>query len=101
VRNEEFMTSAKKIKVGDIFEITLDDNPTTGFIWEPIISREVLEYLDTYSEINSSLVGSAARQHFRFKALSSGKTDLVFRQSRPWEKDNIREAIFSIQIDPV
>ena len=79
-------TETKKVKVGDIFEITLDDNPTTGFIWEPIVPQEALEHLDTYSVRNSSLVGSAARQHFSFKALSSGKTNLVFRQSKPMGK---------------
>jgi predicted secreted protein len=95
------MSETIKAKVGDIFDIVLEGNPTTGFIWQPSVPHEALEHLDTYSEVQSSLVGAAVKQRFLFKALAPGKIDLVFRYSRPWEKGKIRdERIYSIQIDP-
>lgn len=78
-------------KSGEIFSITLESNPTTGYSWsieEPlpeILQKVSNEYKpdDTYGDI----VGSGGHEIWTFKAISKGNTTLTFQYSRHWEKD--------------
>ncbi len=72
---------------GDVIEIRLDENLTTGYGWETAeLDRSVLEPLDSgYEEKPGSLLGRGGVRTFRFKAGSPGSAPLRLRLRRPWE----------------
>ena len=75
-------------KVGETFEITLEEAAGTGFRWEfdpqPAATR-LVKLLEENREAVSTVPGGQTKQHFQFQALSPGKADLTFHNRRAWE----------------
>jgi inhibitor of cysteine peptidase len=80
-----------KMKTGDIFEVKLEANPTTGYDWylsgKTDASVVILES-STYevSSKNPKLVGGGGIKTLKFKAAGPGQTKLILEYVRPWEK---------------
>ena len=79
-----------EIYPGQTLVITLDSNPTTGFIWEvaetnPLIlsQRGEAEFIAP----ESNLVGAGGREVFRFECLEAGRSPLELIYHRPWESE--------------
>lgn len=76
---------------GDILEVTLEANPSTGYIWEVEGLDETVLKMEGEPEAksgaNTNLVGAPVTQTFRYKALSAGRVELKLVYHRPWEKD--------------
>ncbi|MBU0651005.1 protease inhibitor I42 family protein [bacterium] len=75
------------VKVGDVFEVKLESNPSTGYTWAPYyaeerISLDGIEYQPNNSD--EKIVGSGGVTVFKFKALKSSKTVMTFKYFRPW-----------------
>ncbi|MHC1782055.1 MAG: protease inhibitor I42 family protein [Anaerolineaceae bacterium] len=87
---------------GDILEITLEANPSTGYIWEVDPLDEKILQLDgepeTRSGANANLVGAPVTQTFRFKAVAPGQATLTISYRRPWEKGIEPEKTYTAQI---
>ena len=92
-----------ELHVGDILELTLPVNPTTGYQWETsdldsAILRPVGE--QTF-EPSSNAVGSGGEVTLRFEAIGTGQTALKLILRRPFEKDvspiQMFEAIVIVQ----
>jgi inhibitor of cysteine peptidase len=91
-------------KSGDIFNITLESNPTTGYSWsieEPF--PEILQKVSNeYKPYNTSgnIVGSGGTEIWTFKGIAKGNTTLTFQYSRPWEKDvpPIKKELYNISV---
>jgi inhibitor of cysteine peptidase len=89
------------VDAGDQLVITLDGNPTTGYIWE-------VQDLDTsllrqagepkFSSSNPDLVGSGGTQTLTFTALKAGTTTLTLIYHRPWEKGVAPIDTFSVSV---
>jgi inhibitor of cysteine peptidase len=78
-----------ELRVGDILELTLPANPTTGYQWESsdldsAILRPVSE--QTF-EPSSNAVGSGGQVKLRFEAVGTGQTQLKLILHRSFEKD--------------
>lgn len=76
--------------VGEKIVLTLDSNPTTGYSWELAgpIDDKFIEFLNSeYMAPETKLVGAGGHEMWTFKALKKGKTTIVMKYVRPWEKD--------------
>ena len=77
------------VKVGDIIQVVLKGNPTTGYTWTAALSEQdesILEQMGEYDYVSDSgLIGSGGTFTFRFKALKAGEATLKLVYSRPWE----------------
>lgn len=89
-----------EVKNEEEFVITLETNPTTGYDWEAAFDENYLELLEKkYLPPETRLVGAGGQDKFRFKALESGGTEIVFSYERPWEKEPIKQQIYKITIN--
>lgn len=76
----------------DTLTVTLEENPTTGYLWKLVIGTEGILKLqsDTYTPTKTSdqVVGSGGNHSWVFKGVSKGETVLTFKYFRPWEKED-------------
>ncbi len=85
-------------KTGDIIEIILEENPSTGYLWEIAdIDHNILVSLESsFSDSGDVILGSAGIHKFLFKVKAPGETIISLRLSRPWE--NEADAIEQFQV---
>jgi len=91
------------LNVGDIINLRLDSNITTGYSWElsettdtEIISLESSLYEN--SQENEDIVGAGGAELFSFRAISAGQTDLILEYIRPWEEGMEPADSFTLKI---
>lgn len=102
--NKMVLPSGSEVE-GDKLTITLEENPTTGFVWtlkmgtENIVSLESDEYIPVQTSEN--VVGSGGNHVWIFKGISKGETVLTFKYYRPWEKEDtaIETRIFTVIVN--
>jgi predicted secreted protein len=77
-----------ELRSGDILELVLDSNPTTGFTWEiePIDTGVLLQIGEPEFKPDTELLGSGGKFTCRFEAASSGQTLLRLVYGRPFEQ---------------
>ncbi len=75
----------------DEFTITINENPTTGYMWEyKIIDENSIEYVsDNYIEPNTNLIGAGGKREFIFRTLKNSTTLIEFNYKRSWENESI------------
>ncbi len=88
------------LRVGELLEVTLAGNPTTGYMWDvasvdPNILRPV-EQLEFQAD--SKAIGSPGKLTLRFEAARPGKTSLKLIYHRPWEKNTEPIDTFEVTI---
>ena len=78
-----------ELRVGDILEVILPGNPTTGFQWEVSeINSAILEPIgEPKFEPSSNAVGSGGNVTLRFEAVGAGQTELKLIHHRPFEEN--------------
>lgn len=92
-----------EINTGDILEISLRGNPTTGYTWEvDTFDHAVLKQVGEMEfKADRKARGAGGKFTLRFEATSPGKTLLRLVYRRPFEKDvspvNIFEATISVK----
>ena len=89
-----------ELEKGQILVITLEANPTTGYIWE--IAKHEQHVLRQVGEAGfepeSEAIGAQGIQTLRFEAVNVGKTALKLVYRRPWEEDVEPLETFSIKV---
>jgi len=77
----------RKLRVGDVFEVTLPENPTTGYRWQlhspvgPVLEVED----DSFAGPSSGMIGAGGLRSWRFRVLREGLAHLVIDNRRSWE----------------
>ncbi len=92
---------AVDIRTGQMLEIELEANPTTGYDWEVKgpAAKGVLRPAGTEYLPGSRLVGAGGIRIFRFEAAGSGQAELVFGYRRPWgEKPPIKRHVVRVTV---
>jgi len=81
--------STVQLQVGGILEVTLEGNPSTGYLWEVSPnSLTILEQVgDSEFAASGSQPGAPGRETLRFKAVAAGEQPLQLIYHRPWETD--------------
>lgn len=95
---------AISVKSGEIFNIELKSNPTTGYQWQvKEIDKSFLElesstFVPLLNE-NTNIVGAGGIEVWSFKAIKPCQTSVSFIYSRSWEnKKPIQKKTFNISI---
>ena len=80
------------------FVIALEENPTTGYVWEAVFDRSLIELLGKEHHRKDGSMGAGGTTEFMFQALKKGTTRMVFRLTRPWEGAAIKTVDFEIVV---
>jgi predicted secreted protein len=105
--SESYVIKGEKLEVENViqaklnqpFNISLDSNPTTGYIWTVNFDSHFLkEENESYRRSQPELIGSGGQQVFTFTPVNVGKTTLSAVYKRPWENIAADERTFSIII---
>jgi inhibitor of cysteine peptidase len=93
----------KYIKIGEKFNISLDENPTTGYSWSyTITNSKVLKIIDngyTANNQNNNLIGSGGIHVWSIEGLKEGNSTIVFHYKRPWENNSIKTIEYVIYVN--
>jgi len=94
---------AVSIGLNQEFVIALGSNPTTGYGWQESYDEVILELVEkTYKpgeEAKGGVVGAGGVEHFRFKALKTGETEITIVYKRAWEEEILEQKVFTINIE--
>lgn len=91
--------SPLKVKLGSEFEIVLESNPSTGYIWTAGFDYEILMGKGCTFEPKMDGIGGAGTIRFSFIPLKAGETTIRMICKRPWEDLPIEEQVYSIIVD--
>jgi inhibitor of cysteine peptidase len=89
-----------QLKLGDILEVHLRSNPTTGYSWyvHPK-STQLLKLLgQSQAQSRQPGVGRPILQVFRFQAVANGDGALLLHYIRTWERQTSNEEQFEVQV---
>jgi predicted secreted protein len=107
VPSEGYVIKGEKLEVENViqaklnkpFNISLDSNPTTGYIWTvDFDSRFLNKTKEGYVSSQPRLIGSGGQQFFAFTPVHVGKTTVSAVYKRPWENIAADEKTFDIII---
>ena len=98
-----------ELKEDQVLVISLESNPSTGYMWEVEEADETIlrqpGKMEFEPELHllgaSGLLGAPAKQILRFEAVAAGQTTLRLVYRRPWEKDVESARTFSLQVQGV
>jgi inhibitor of cysteine peptidase len=83
----------RQVKVGDTIVLSLEENPTTGFLWHlELVGDDALSVFDQGIQLprqpgpeSQSGIGRGGTRTFRLTADAPGETQLTLGLRRPWE----------------
>ncbi|MBP2172079.1 protease inhibitor I42 family protein [Methanococcus voltae] len=90
----------KIVKLGDVVEVSLNENPTTGYEWQYIKDNK-LELLSEEYIPNKNImgiVGQGGSHVWKFKAVREGTSSLKFMNGRTFENTSVRNIFYEIKI---
>ncbi len=85
---------------GDQLAVTLDSNPSTGYVWEiRTVDAAVLQPVGEWEYTAASkAMGAGGQETRRFVALAPGQTSLQLEYHRPWEGDAPPAKMFEVTV---
>jgi inhibitor of cysteine peptidase len=89
------------IKKGGVLEISIESNPTTGYLWslEGFSGTDVLASMGKYKYVRlSDRLGAGGKQIYSFKAVKKGNARLIFEYRREWEKKDNPEKRYTAKV---
>jgi len=97
---EKDLGQTVEITVGDVLEVSLKGNPTTGYIWDVASpDKEILKQVgETKFKPDRKARGSGGNMILRFEAARVGKTSLKLIYHRPFEKDKPPVKTFEVKV---
>jgi inhibitor of cysteine peptidase len=89
-----------QLKTGDVLEVHLKSNPTTGYEWSvDTKSTPLLKLIgQSQTEATQPGVGRPIFQIFKFEATGRGSGVLLLRYARSWEKPSAQDQQFDLQV---
>jgi len=98
--SEEDIDRPVEIGVGDILEVVLKGNPTTGYIWDVASpDKGILKQVgETEFKPDRKARGSDGKLIMRFEAAEAGKTSLKLIYHRPFEKNRPPIKTFEVRL---
>jgi len=86
---EDNKDSTVEMRVGELLEVTLIGNPSTGYMWDVAsVNPNILKPIEQLEfQGDSKAIGAPGKLTLRFEATRPGKTPLKLIYHRPWEKN--------------
>lgn len=84
--------------VGDLIEVRLPANPSTGFGWQVTPPTGLVQVADPEFLTQSSLVGAAGIEVFTFEVTEAGAQALHLEYRRPFEEEPA-EGVFDVVVN--
>ncbi|MCU5270693.1 protease inhibitor I42 family protein [Bacillus cereus] len=86
ILNEEDSNSMINMKLGDIFNVNLRENPTTGYRWD-IECFQGFKLIEDYFE-SGKAIGAIGLRMLKFQTISIGSHKIHIKYWRNWEGDS-------------
>ena len=88
------------LEVGDILEVVLPANPSTGYLWEVgFYNQSVLKPYGEPEFFSPGTNGGAAEsQLLHFEAIGEGETELVLIYRRSFEEEDVNQQTFQVDV---
>jgi inhibitor of cysteine peptidase len=101
VLTEEDASQTVEVAQGEIFQVSLEGNLTTGYNWVMAPQDPALVEMQGDPEYQeaSNLVGSPGTVTFTLKAVTPGQTTLHFDYKRPWEETTKPEKTYEVIVN--
>ena len=87
-----------EVAQNEIFTITLDSNPTTGYKWEVDYDDSYLELIFRKFNQLSDRIGSGGDEKFEFKGLAPCETIIKMIYKREWEEKSLKTILFRVKV---
>ena len=97
---EKDFSQTVEISVGEILEVSLKGNPTTGYIWDVASAdKGILKQVgETKFKPDRKARGSGGNIILRFEATKVGKISLKLIYHRPFQKDRLPIRTFQVKV---
>jgi inhibitor of cysteine peptidase len=85
---------AENYKKGDLVDICVSENPSTGYMWEIMMTPGLTLVDSTYTQSRSTMplmVGTAGVRRFTLRCEQSGDQFICLYSHRPWMPINSAE----------
>lgn len=87
------------LSVGDSVELTLSENPTTGYRWAFTTKPEpACKVVEDAFEPGGNAPGAGGTHRWKFEAVSTGIGAAAMEYRRSWEKDSAAGQTFKVSI---
>lgn len=88
------------LEVGDILEVVLPANLSTGYIWEVgFYNQSILKpYGESEFSRTSTNLGAEEAQLLHFEAIGEGETELVLVYQRSFENEEVDQQTFQVYV---
>jgi inhibitor of cysteine peptidase len=87
------------LAVGEVVEISLAENPTTGFRWDLKVKPEpACTLLKSTFEPATGPPGKGGTHRWQFQAVRSGSGEIVLVYRRPWEQNTPPGQTFRLSV---
>jgi inhibitor of cysteine peptidase len=89
---------------GGTLEVTLEGNPTTGYLWGVLAGNDAVlkssgDFAFNQDAAPVGMVGVGGKFTFKFQAVGAGAAQLKFGYQRPWEKDVLPIETFQVNVN--
>ena len=89
------------LETGDVLEVSLSENASTGFQWSVKVKPDALlefENAEAGPQAPAGPPGKAGVHHFSFKAVGAGSGELELEYRRSWEKQKAPARIYKLRV---
>ncbi len=100
VLNESANGTTHAVPVNSTINLTLQENPTTGYSWNLSTTSGLTLLSDNYvsDDPAGSRVGAGGQHHWQLTATTAGIQEIRGVYVRPWENQTADAGIFSVEI---
>jgi|GEM_PF-1590863 len=98
--------TTQQLKVGDVIDITLESNPSTGYAWyatsanpEIVAQLGEAQYQEPKTSSGEPKLGALGTEVLYFEAKGTGTTTLILDYKRGWETDIAPEKTITITVE--
>lgn len=80
--------TSQNLTIGDLLEVRLPGNPTTGYSWQAVtVPAQLRQQGEPVHHSDSQLIGAGGISSFKFSVAEAGGGSLDLAYRRPWEKE--------------
>ena len=103
IADEDDNGQSVTMSVGDVLQLMLPENPTTGYTWAIVTNDEgvLAPSGEPAYEVESDAIGAGGTKTFMFQALAPGTSVLQMVNARQWETAVVPAETFELTIQVV